>query len=270
MKSISLYVDKDTCLTRLHPFTKLFYVFTAIAFPLLAGPLVSFLITVIISVVLLISGGVLKKALPLLTFVVTVIITIFLIQGLFYVNNEQPLFFIGPLALPGTADPLGPLIFYREGVLYAARIGLNLLNMLLAFLLLFLTTSPFVLVEELERAGMSGKAGYVIISVFMIVPQMVAGKNTIADAQRSRGLETEGRFLVRVKAFLPLIFPMVAGALINTRERAMALEVRGFDTGAKKIFLGDRPRNKSDFVFTALLVAALLAAAIWRVRSWLI
>ena len=30
MKSISLYVDKDTYLTRMHPFTKLCYIFTAI------------------------------------------------------------------------------------------------------------------------------------------------------------------------------------------------------------------------------------------------
>ena len=31
MKSISLYVDKDTYLTRMHPFTKLCYILTAVA-----------------------------------------------------------------------------------------------------------------------------------------------------------------------------------------------------------------------------------------------
>ena len=31
MKSISLYVDKDTWLTRMHPFTKLCYILTAIS-----------------------------------------------------------------------------------------------------------------------------------------------------------------------------------------------------------------------------------------------
>ena len=30
MKSISLYVDKDTYLTRMHPFTKLCYILTAV------------------------------------------------------------------------------------------------------------------------------------------------------------------------------------------------------------------------------------------------
>ena len=37
MKSISLYVDKDTYLTRMHPFAKLCYIFTAIVASLVAG-----------------------------------------------------------------------------------------------------------------------------------------------------------------------------------------------------------------------------------------
>lgn len=47
--------------------------------------------------------------------------------------------------------------------------------------------------------------------------------NTIMDAQRSRGLETEGNLITRAKSFLPLISPVVMSSLINTRERAIAL-----------------------------------------------
>ena len=61
--------------------------------------------------------------------------------------------------------------------------------------------------------------------------------NTITDAQRSRGLETEGSLLTRAKAFLPLISPVVMSSLINTRERAVALEVRGFAAKQKKLTL---------------------------------
>ena len=42
MKSISLYVDKDTYLTRMHPFTKLCYIVTAIAASLISGKLTVF------------------------------------------------------------------------------------------------------------------------------------------------------------------------------------------------------------------------------------
>ena len=47
MKSISLYVDKDTWLTRMHPFTKLCYILTAISVSLICGHLVSSLESVL-------------------------------------------------------------------------------------------------------------------------------------------------------------------------------------------------------------------------------
>ena len=80
MKSISLYVDKDTYLTRMHPFTKLCYILTAIAASLIA-------------------------------FSFTILLTIFLIHGLFNHENANLMF------------QLGPLKFYREGMMYALRIS---------------------------------------------------------------------------------------------------------------------------------------------------
>ena len=64
---------------------------------------------------------------------------------------------------------------------------------------------------------------------------MTGTMNTITDAQRSRGLETEGSLLTRAKAFLPLISPVVMSSLINTRERAVALEVRGLPPNRKNL-----------------------------------
>ena len=56
MKSISLCVDKDTWLTRMHPFTKLCYILTAISVSLICGKLWAFGIFIGISLVMLISG----------------------------------------------------------------------------------------------------------------------------------------------------------------------------------------------------------------------
>ena len=61
MKSISLYVDKDTYLTRMHPFTKLCYILTAVVASLIAGKLWAFAIFIGISLVMLISGKIMKK-----------------------------------------------------------------------------------------------------------------------------------------------------------------------------------------------------------------
>ena len=163
MKSISLYVDKDTYLTRMHPFAKLCYIFTAIVASLVAGKLWAFAAFIGISLVMLISGKIIRKVFPLIAFSFTILITIFLIHGLF--NHEKATLLFAA----------GPLKFYQEGMLYALRISLNVLNMLLAFAVFVLTTRPVELVEDLERIGFSPKIGYVVSSVFQIVSFAWAG-----------------------------------------------------------------------------------------------
>ena len=253
MKSISLYVDKDTYLTRMHPFTKLCYIFTAIVASLVAGKLWAFAAFIGISLVMLISGKIIRKVFPLIAFSFTILITIFLIHGLFNHENATLLFAAGPLK------------FYQEGMLYALRISLNVLNMLLAFAVFVLTTRPVELVEDLERIGFSPKIGYVVSSVFQIVPQMSGTMNTIMDAQRSRGLETEGSLLTRAKSFLPLISPVVMSSLINTRERAIALEIRGFEAGQKKTYLREDKMKNSDRIWCMILLLLIIATIVIRI-----
>lgn len=257
MKSISLYVNNGSWLCRVHPFTKLAYIAAAISVPLLGGTLWLFGGFIALSLALLASGRFLKRVVPLVAFSFTILITIFLIHGLFNQNNQNILF------------RLGPLHFYREGLLYALRIGCNVLNMLLSFAILVLSTKPAELVEELEKRGFSRRMGYIIISVFQIVPQMMGTVSTITDAQRSRGMETEGSLATRARAFLPLISPVVMSSLINTRERAVALEVRGFAAKKKKTYLSDRTPHRGDTPITIALLALIVLAAVWRVLQWL-
>lgn len=253
MKSISLYVDQGSWLNKMHPYTKLLYILTAIVIPLIGGKFVLFPIMIACSLCLLASGGILKRALPLVAFSFTLIVVIFLIQGLFNHSNETVLISVGVIT------------FYKEGVLFAAKIGCNILNMLLSFGVFVLTTSPQELVDELEKSGFSPRFGYIINSVFQILPQMIATKDRITDAQRSRGMETEGNLFVRMKAFLPLISPVVMSSLINIRERAIALDVRGFGRKQKKTWLYDRPKYKWDPLIRIILVLLMSATIVWRV-----
>ena len=234
MKNISLYIDQGSWLNKMHPYTKLLYILTAIMIPLTGGKLWLFPVMIVSSLILLLNGRIIKRALPLVGFSFTLI-------------------------------SIGCITFYKEGTLFATRIGCNILNMLLAFGVFVLTTSPQDLVDEMEKSGFSPKFGYVINSVFQILPQMMATKDTITDAQRSRGMETEGNLLARMKAFLPLISPVVMSSLINTRERAIALDVRGFGRKQKKTWLYDRPKCKWDPVVRVILIGLMIITIVWRV-----
>lgn len=253
MKRITLYTDNGAWITKLHPLAKLALSISIIVMPLLSGRLWAFLLMILFSLVLLLSAGLLRRVVPLIAFSFTILATIFLIQGLF--NHENRQIFL----------TLGPLHFYKEGLLYALRIGLNILNMLLSFGLFVLSTRPSDLVQSLEQLGFSPRFGYMINSVFQIIPQMSASMHTVMDAQRSRGMETEGNLLVRAKAFLPLIGPVVSSSLINTRERAIALEVRGFSSGLPKTFLMKLRISRKDGVLFSAAALLLLCGIILRI-----
>ena len=141
MKSISLFVDNGTYLTRVHPFTKLMYIAAAISIPLISGRLWMFGVFIAVSLLVLASGKILKKTLPLIAFSFTILLTIFLIHGLFNQKNVNVLFQVVGLK------------FYREGIFYALHIGLNILNMLLSFAVFVLSTKPSEFVDELEKTG---------------------------------------------------------------------------------------------------------------------
>ena len=54
--------------------------------------------------------------------------------------------------------------------------------MLLSFAVFVLSTKPSELVDELEKRGFSPRFGYIVTSVFQIIPQMMGTMNTMHSA----------------------------------------------------------------------------------------
>ena len=252
MRQLSLYTERTTCIHQIHPITKLYYIAAAILLPFVLSSDLTLPLSILMSFTILLTGRVLKQVIPLFMFSGFVLLTVVLIQGLFRAGNQTPAFQIGGWT------------FYQEGLRHALSICLQVVNILSAFSILVLTTKPTDLIESLVRKGLSPKIGYVLSSVLQIIPQMVGSMETIMDAQRSRGLEMEGGLVKRIKAFLPLIGPVVMTSLINVRERAMALEARGFTAKIPKSFLRQNFEQQSDRYIQKGLVVLLLAAVVWR------
>jgi energy-coupling factor transport system permease protein len=206
-----------------------------------------------LSLSILASARLLKRVGPVFAGVAALAVTFFVIQGLVYPGNTTPFFSVGPV------------VFYREGGLFGLSLALRLYNILSATLILVLTTRPSDLVESLMRRGLSPRFGYVVISVLQIIPNMAASVATITDAQRSRGMETEGGLWIRVKAFIPLMGPLVTSSLIATEERALALEVRGFSGSRTHTFLHEEIIPKFAVAVRVLSLAVLLVGIAGRV-----
>jgi energy-coupling factor transport system permease protein len=254
MKALTLYQHRNSIIHKVDPISKIYYIVAAILIPIILPSVKIALICLFTSIAILLTGRVFRKVIPLVSFSFIVLLSIIIIQGLFNSANATPLF------------TLGPLTFYREGLLFALKICLRVVNIICAFSILVLTTKPSDLIEELVRKGLSPRIGYVLSSVLQIIPQMVSTMDTITDAQRSRGMETEGKLLVRMKAFLPLIGPVVMNSLVSTRERAMALEVRGFNSKTKKSFLNEEFDFKHSSLLKIIIILLIIAAILWRLK----
>lgn len=162
---------------------------------------------------------------------------------------------------------LGPLRATREGLENGLLIGLRFTVMIAAFLLMLLSTHPGALMDDLSRRGVPASAAYLVASTLNLLPSMQARTITLINAQRARGLETEGSVLQRAKAMVPLVAPLLLSALGSADERAMALESRAFRAGRKRTALVDVPDSTGQHVLRITLMLAALVAVALRVVS---
>ena len=130
------------------------------------------------------------------------------------------------------------------------------------------TTRPSDITEALMQRGLSPRMGYVLQSALQVIPQTLDIAVRIQDAQRARGLETEGSLPRRARAYLPLMLPLVLSSLVATQERAMALEVRGFGLPVKRQSRYEFADSTTQVTLRWLLALAPLAAVGARLAGW--
>ncbi|MGN7387189.1 energy-coupling factor transporter transmembrane component T family protein [Sporosarcina sp. SAFN-015] len=255
MNIMTLYVHRNSPVHNVDPLTKLLFVFISIASTYIISDHLAVLGILLFTFIILMIGKVIKYILPIIGVSFLLIASIIIVQGFFHPDRMTVLFDIGPITI------------YKEGFAIAFLITLRVVNMVAAFGVLILTTKPDDLVEALLQKGMSPKFGYVLLSVLQIIPQMVALTGKITDAQRARGMETEGGLWMRFKSFLPLLGPVVLNSLTETRERSIALEIRGFSAKVRRTFLYERASYRYGVPMRIALIAFFLAVIVWRVSS---
>lgn len=229
--SATLFIDKDSWVHRLHPFTKLSYI-------LLTGTLVYAGFTgwkftgmlILINSVVLLSGGLLNATfrtlwrimLPLILFMVT-------IHSFLYPGNSTVLF------------STSGFVIYQEGFCYALNTLAKLTVVLMTSLLFVFSTHPADLITSLSQTGKSPSLAYLIGSPLLLLAGMRERIKVIKAAQQARGLHTGGSLLTRIFSLAPLILPLVTGAIVEVEQRSIALEVRGFKSTSSKTSLRKLP-----------------------------
>ncbi|NIS80433.1 MAG: hypothetical protein GTO14_09565 [Anaerolineales bacterium] len=240
MSTPTLYLHRPSGLHALHPLTKLaltgFFLVSAATLPNIWLVLGFY----VIGLLPLAAWGLVFK--PFLKSNALLIwpfaLSLFLIQG-FFTPGESVLFTVGPFT------------YTLEGVWLAARFSARILVWLGAATLLMIVTRPDNLMLALIERGLPREIAYIILTSLQIIPRFQSKAEVILDAQRSRGLETEGSLLHRMRILVPLIAPLILSSILELDERAIALEARAFS----------RPGPRTNL--TRLEDTSIQAAARW-------
>lgn len=237
----------------LNPATKLaaaaFEVVAAFLLGTWTGPLMVLAVVLVTAAV----AGALPRLGIIVVVTIPIVASIMLINGFLY---------------PGATDVivrLGPLAPSVSGFLFGLQITLRLLAASLALAVAYLTTRTGDLLADLERRGFGRRATYVVGSAIETVPRTIERAAEIVDAQRSRGLDTEGRWWQRVRGVLPLAAPVVFGALTEVEERTMALEARAFSTPGRRTVLRVLPDSTLQQAARIALLIGIVALIAGRI-----
>jgi energy-coupling factor transport system permease protein len=242
---------------RLNPLTKAtLATVTAVAAVVLGG-LVGPIVLVALAVVLpAVLAGVLRRLARLsLLLALPIAVSAFLVNLFFFPGAERVLLRIGPIT--ATA----------EGLDFALQILVRILAISGAVTLFYLTTRPADLVVDLERRGISARAAFVANASVQTVPAMVERAAQITAAQRARGLETEGSLWRRIRGIVPIVGPVILGAIAEVEERTMALEARGFSRPGRRTLLWTPADRKVERLARWALVLGLAALIVARVTG---
>jgi energy-coupling factor transport system permease protein len=208
--------------------------------------------------VLALSAGLFSKVARLAAaIVVPLAATLLFIQGIFYSGDPRT-----PLLV------IGPVILWREGVLFGLLICLRVLVIVCVILLTIFSTHPKKMTIALMEKGMSPKLAYVFMASLQFLPDMQRRAQAILEAQQARGLNVKANLWRRFRALIAMMVPLLAGALISAETRSLALEARGFSRKGTHTHLLDVPDSRTDRVLRWGTVAAVLVAAAWRIASW--
>ena len=162
---------------------------------------------------------------------------------------------------------IGFINVYKDGFYQALNFSSKLVAFTSAFILFFRVTTVKDFILSLENMGLHPKVTYVIMSTLQMIPEMKKEAGVISDAQKTRGVETEGNIFVRAKAFVPVLIPLVLSSIAKTEERGITLESRAFSSGAKKTRLYNIKKTKNDTIAIIILVVFLILCIGWRVLT---
>lgn len=171
---------------------------------------------------------------------------------------------VGPVAFMLFGTPI-PVTALQSAAAYFYMMGTFLIIMLTYFVGMEMRDICYCLENQLH---VTSTFTFMTLSAMSSITSVIATLNTVTESQASRGIETQGKWTVRLKAIMPTLFPVIISSLTNVENKTLAMDARAFAVKGKHTSLRRiKPPVASDHIWSILGVAILIAIIVLKIMG---
>jgi energy-coupling factor transport system permease protein len=247
--SIFFYKKQDTFVHRLDPRTKIISMMLLFAICAATQSLTLHIILATALVSLFFASRSMEPLRRMAPLFLTIAFMTFTLWVFFYEGGEK-LFSMGPVTI------------YKGAFYFASLFAARFVNMLLSGLLYLSVSSLEDLSDSLVLFGVPYRVAFTISLSFRLVSVFASSGAMIVEAQKVRGNDPDrGPVTGRIKAYAPLLVPLIINGIKKAETLNLALESKGFSPD-NKIDLKGKYSLKGYDITVICVMFALCAAAI--------
>ncbi len=192
---------------------------------------------------------------------ISMFIIIIVITGVSYPRER----FETPIAQRTILQLSQHLILTSGGLLYGLTFLFRILVMVLSSSVLTYTTPLGDFLQLLQKMRMPYQLAFVLTTAIRFVPTMERKTMNILDAQRARGAQLgTGGVLSRIRTYVPVLVPMMVGAMLMSESLAVAMLNRGYGARTRATPLKELQMEARDYIFSGLCLVIIMGAVVLR------
>jgi len=266
MQPVFRYTHLDTPIHRLHPLVKMAYVLLTLVlviYPIRESDMPVLLTWLGFSAVLWAVARIeLRRFATLLKILTGTFIFLILIQGLTYRGGHTPLIVLGHLRL-WEAD-LG--VITKEGVWFGLVLCVRILVATSSLPLFVMTTPNSAIMTTMGKLRIPQTATFMFVSALSFTTLIFEMWSSIVDAQKLRAFDIDRMNFVKraVKAYIPIITPLILLLFRKANDFQIAVETKGFGAPVEPTEIETLTTRPADYVWLIIIVAVFVFCTVLK------
>ncbi len=161
------------------------------------------------------------------------------------------------------------LSIYSGGLEFGLRVASRLLLIAAAILLFFGSTPLSRIAAFLHHAGLPSQVVMTFLLTLYFIGQLPDRIERIFTAQEARGARVRSHVFARFGSFASIFSPLLLSSMVESVDRGMALELRGFHGTSRLSFGSESHKHRTTSAFTIFFLSLSFICLLWILFQWL-